>query len=192
METTRRIQGRRICREDIAWLQGWMAAHPEWSGLRQLFDDGRLEFRGALEASRHPEAFRALVREATAQPWIVYAKRPFAGPKPVLAYLARYTHRVGITNQRIRAVDRTAQTVTFDYKDYADGSQQKQMSVACDEFVRRLRLHILPARFVKIRHYGLLSNRNRHAPSPRPAQCCQRCPRWNCRTGTNRRSAVTR
>jgi len=102
------------------------------------------------------------MRKATEKKWVVYSKRPFAGPKVVLAYLARYTHRIGITNHRILALDKDARTVSFAYKDYADGSRKKTMTVSCEEFVRRLRLHILPERFVKIRHYGLLANRNRH------------------------------
>jgi hypothetical protein len=131
------------------------------AGLQQLHQDGGLEFHGDLRSLMQPGAFDTLVRTATREKWVVYAKRPFAGPEPVLAYLARYTHRVGITNQRIREVDAAAKTVTFAYKDYADGAKPKEMTIACTEFVRRLRLHILPERFVKIRHYGILSNRNR-------------------------------
>jgi len=131
------------------------------AGLQQLYANGRLAFHGELQSLAPPGEFAALVRTATREKWIVYAKRPFAGPKPVLAYLARYTHRVGITNQRIRAVDASTKTMTFAYKDYADGARQKEMTIASTEFVRRLRLHILPERFVKIRHYGMLSNRNR-------------------------------
>jgi hypothetical protein len=78
-----------------------------------------------------------------------------------LAYLSRYTHRVGITNRRLRSLDPHAKTVTFDYKDYADHSRKKLLTLGWDEFIRRFRLHLLPARFVKIRHYGFLSNRNR-------------------------------
>lgn len=131
------------------------------AGLHQLQRDGCLGFHGELRPLAQPGAFEALVRTATREKWIVYAKRPFAGPEPVLAYLARYTHRVGITNHRIRDVDAAAKTVTFAYKDYADGAQPKEMTITCTEFIRRLRLHILPERFVKIRHYGMLSNRNR-------------------------------
>jgi hypothetical protein len=92
---------------------------------------------------------------------VVYSKRPFAGPQQVLAYLSRYTHRVGITNSRLRHLDTAAQTVSFDYKDYADGARHKTMRLDCSEFIRRLCLHVLPPRFVKIRHYGLLANRGR-------------------------------
>jgi hypothetical protein len=105
--------------------------------------------------------FQQLVREATRKRWVVYSKRPFAGPEQVLAYLSRYTHRVGISNRRLLGVDRQAGAVTFDYKDYADGARHKSMTLPLDEFIRRLRLHLLPPRFVKIRHYGLLANRGR-------------------------------
>lgn len=131
------------------------------AGLHRLHRAGALAFHGALRSLAQPREFAALVRAATREKWVVYAKRPFAGPQTVLAYLARYTHRVGITNQRIRALDRVAKTVTFAYKDYADAARRKEMTLPCTEFVRRLRLHILPERFVKIRHYGMLSNRNR-------------------------------
>lgn len=132
------------------------------AGLQALNRNGRFGFHGESEPLARAVEFEALLRAATREKWVVYAKRPFEGPKPVLAYLARYTHRVGITNGRIRAVDAEAKTVTFAYKDYADGAQQKEMTLACTEFIRRLRLHILPERFVKIRHYGMLANRNRH------------------------------
>jgi len=101
------------------------------------------------------------VREVCRQKWNVYAKRPFGGPKQVLAYLSRYTHRIAIGNRRILSLDQTARTVTFAYKDYADDSKRKTMTLALDEFLRRFCLHILPSRFVKIRHYGLLANRGR-------------------------------
>ena len=91
------------------------------------------------------------------------AKRPFAGSETMLAYLARYTHGISLTDYRVRALDRAARIVTFAYTDYADHSRQKPLGLGCGEFIRRLRLHILPPRFVKIRHYGLLANRDRHA-----------------------------
>jgi hypothetical protein len=131
------------------------------AGLQQLYREGRLAFHGELQPLAAPPQFDAWVHAAGREKWVVYAKRPFAGPQVVLAYLARYTHRVGLTNSRIRKLDPQARTVSFGYKDYADGSRWKEMTVACSEFIRRLRLHILPERFVKIRHYGILSNRNR-------------------------------
>ena len=156
---------------------GWQGTSPHWifpvkalskvfrgkfrDGLRQLYDEGRLEFHGQLQSLAQPQPFQKLIQQACGKSWVVCAKRPFAGPDAVLAYLARYTHRVGITNQRLLALDASAQTVTFAYKDYADGSRKKEMTLALGEFIRRFRLHILPERFVKIRHYGLLANRNR-------------------------------
>ena len=130
-------------------------------GLNALYAEGKLEFHGQLTAQSDPAAFARLVREACRPKWNVYAKRPFGGPKQVLAYLARYTHRIAIGNRRILALDQVARTVTFAYKDYADDSKSKSMTLSLDEFLRRFCLHILPARFVKIRHYGLLANRGR-------------------------------
>ena len=132
------------------------------AGLQALHREGRLEFHGQCAPLAEDTAFQQLVRDATRKPWVVYAKRPFAGPETVLAYLARYTHRIGLTNYRLRDVDRAAHTVRFAYKDYADRARQKTLRLDCGEFIRRLRLHILPPRFVKIRHYGLLANRDRH------------------------------
>ena len=131
-------------------------------GLLALYRAGELEFHGQLEPLGEARKFHALVREVKAKDWVVYSKRPFAGPEQVLAYLSRYTHRVGITNRRLQGLDRAAGTVTFDYKDYAEGACHKTMRLELDEFIRRLRLHFLPSNFVKIRHYGLLANRARH------------------------------
>jgi len=158
---------------------GWQGTSPHWlfpvralskvfrgkfrDGLRQLYTDGKLEFHGQLQSLAQAGQFETLLQQACGKSWVVYAKRPFAGPAAVLAYLSRYTHRVGITNRRLLALDAAAQTVTFAYKDYADDSRKKTMTLALSEFIRRFRLHILPERFVKIRHYGLLANRNRHA-----------------------------
>src|ERR1019366_3807200 len=130
-------------------------------GLQRLYATGQLQFHGQLQPLAQPAEFQRLVRAATAKDWVVYSKRPFAGPKQVLAYLSRYTHRVGISNGRLLAFDPAAATVTFRYRDYADSSRSKVMTLASAEFLRRLRQHILPARFVKIRHYGLLANRDR-------------------------------
>ena len=90
--------------------------------------------------------------------WVVYAKRPFGGPKQVIEYLGRYTHKVAISNHRIKRIENGK--VRFGYKDYADNSQQKEMTLDAAEFLRRFCLHILPKGFRKIRHYGFLSNRN--------------------------------
>ena len=130
-------------------------------GLQRLYAKKQLQFHGQLQPLGLEPEFQALLREATAKNWVVYSKRPFAGPQQVLTYLSRYTHRVGLSNRRLLHLDREAGTVTFDYKDYADGARHKPMRLALSEFLRRLCLHFLPPRFVKIRHYGLLTNRQR-------------------------------
>jgi hypothetical protein len=101
---------------------------------------------------------------------VVYAKRPFAGPSQVLSYLSRYTHRVAIGHSRILALDCDQGTVTFAYKDYRDDAQRKTMTLSLTEFLRRFCLHILPERFVKIRHYGLLGNHRRKEKIERARQ----------------------
>ena len=91
--------------------------------------------------------------------WVVYAKRPFGGPEQVLKYLARYTHRVAISNRRLLSMEDGR--VTFEWKDYADGNQTKTMTLEAVEFIRRFLLHVLPSGFVHIRHFGFLANRKR-------------------------------
>ena len=91
--------------------------------------------------------------------WVVYAKRPFGGPEQVLKYLARYTHRVAISNQRLLSLEDGR--VTFEWKDYAAGNQTKTMTLEAVEFIRRFLLHVLPSGFVHIRHFGFLANRKR-------------------------------
>jgi hypothetical protein len=130
-------------------------------GLKQLHASGSLAFHGKLEPLRQDGVFRRLLAGALRQKWVVYAKRPFAGPAQVLAYLSRYTHRVAISNGRLLAFDRDAATLTFTYKDYRQQARRKTMTLDLSEFLRRFCLHILPERFVKIRHYGLLSNQRR-------------------------------
>lgn len=97
------------------------------------------------------------IRESLwAKDWVVYAKRPFGSPKSVVEYLGRYTHKIAISNHRIQRID--DKTVSFSYKDYKQKGQKKQMTLSHEEFIRRFALHILPKRFVKIRHYGFLSS----------------------------------
>ena len=91
------------------------------------------------------------------QDWVVYAKAPFGGPHAVIEYLGRYTHKVAISNHRICSINDEEQTVTFDYKDYADNNSKKQMTLSCKEFIRRFKQHILPSRFTKIRTCGYLA-----------------------------------
>jgi hypothetical protein len=124
---------------------------------------GRLILEGSLVKLTSPAAFAAALKPLRRKNWFVYAKRPFAGPKAVLAYLSRYTHRVAISNTRLIAHD--GRGVTFHYKDYrADGlARRKVMMLATDEFIRRFLLHILPKGFHRIRHYGLFANTGRAA-----------------------------
>ena len=98
--------------------------------------------------------------------WVVYAKKPFGGPEQVLQYLARYTHRVAISNHRLLGMDDGK--VTFRWKDYAHGGKQRKMTLAAEEFIRRFLLHVLPKGFVRIRHFGWMANRCRRE---RAAQC---------------------
>jgi len=107
----------------------------------------------------HPVAFEALCQKAGRMKWVVYAKRPFGGPEQVLKYLARYTHRVAISNRRLLSMEDGR--VTFEWKDYADGNQTKTMTLEAVEFIRRFLLHVLPSGFVHIRHFGFLANRKR-------------------------------
>jgi Putative transposase/Transposase zinc-binding domain len=119
---------------------------------------GQLTFYGAHAALSDARAFAAYLAPLKRQRWFVYAKRPFAGPKAVLAYLARYTHRVAISNRRLIAAD--AKTVTFRVKDYRiDGpGRYKTMTLEAHEFIRRFLIHVLPKGFHRIRHYGLLAS----------------------------------
>ena len=124
---------------------------------------GRLRFYGEHAALADSRAFADWLTPLRACEWVVYAKRPFAGPAAVLAYLSRYTHRVAISNSRLLALDEHG--VTFRWKDYrAKGrTRQKVMTLAADEFMRRFLLHVLPGGFHRIRHYGLLANAHRKA-----------------------------
>jgi hypothetical protein len=119
---------------------------------------GRLAFFGEIASLRRREAFAAHLSPLRWKNWFVYAKPPFAGPEAVLAYLARYTHRVAIANSRLIALDERG--VTFRYKDYRRNGQARYrtMTLSADEFIRRFLLHVLPKGFHRIRHYGLLAS----------------------------------
>ncbi len=134
------------------------------AGLKQAFQRGDLCLPGALQALRRPEAFGAFLRTLFRQDWVVYAKPPFGGPEHVLHYLARYTHRVAISNHRLVAFGDGK--VTFRWKDYAHGSKSHLMTLSAEEFLRRFLLHVLPRGFVRIRFFGLLANRRRTALLP--------------------------
>jgi hypothetical protein len=127
-------------------------------GLTDAHAAGRLAFFGDLNSLRCPPTFTAYLAPLRKKNWFVYAKPPFAGPEAVLAYLARYTHRVAISNSRLISLDERG--VTFRYKDYRrDGqARYRTMTLAADEFIRRFLLHVLPKGFHRIRHYGLLAS----------------------------------
>ncbi|MGB4925446.1 MAG: IS91 family transposase [Giesbergeria sp.] len=133
--------------------------------LQRLHDGGKLRFFGEHAALAETAAFKAWLAPLRRCEWVVYAKRPFAGPQAVLAYLSRYTHRVAISNSRLLAMDERG--VIFRWKDYRakDGAKgktrHKAMTLSPQEFMRRFLLHVLPGGFHRIRHYGLLANSRR-------------------------------
>lgn len=129
--------------------------------LQQLHGAGKLRFFGEHADLADAQAFTRWLAPMRKCEWVVYAKRPFAGPQAVLAYLSRYTHRVAISNSRLLALDERG--VTFRWKDYrAKGrTRYKAMTLQPDEFMRRFLLHVLPGGFHRIRHFGLLANGNR-------------------------------
>ena len=129
------------------------------AGLKRAFDAGELTFPGRMKWLAQQKAFHAFLRPLFRKDWVVYAKPPFGGPEHVLQYLARYTHRVAISNHRI--VNLADGKVTFRWKDYAHKNKQRLMTVTADEFLRRFLLHTLPRGFVRIRFCGFLANRRR-------------------------------
>jgi len=127
--------------------------------LRRLYQDGQLNFAGNTQGLASPASFGQLVHALNKKDWIVYAKRPFAGPQQVLEYLGRYTHRVAISNHRLRGLDNNQ--VTFTYRDRSDADTLKPMTLAATEFIRRFLLHVLPEGFVKIRYCGFMAHRHK-------------------------------
>jgi hypothetical protein len=134
------------------------------AGLRRAFRHNKLVFFGACRSLAHEKAFSAFLRTLFRQDWVVYAKRPFGGPEHVLHYLARYTHRVAISNHRL--VELTDAHVTFRWKDYAHHSKRRTMTLTLEEFLRRFLQHVLPRGFPRIRYFGFLANRRRGALLP--------------------------
>ena len=160
------------------------------AGLRRAFRTKQLAFHGKCLPLAEEETFRAFLDSLREQDWVVYAKPPFGGPEHVLHYLARYTHRVAISNHRIVAVNESQ--MLFRWKDYAHHSKQRTMPLACEEFLRRFVQHVLPKGFPRIRYFGWLANRRRckllplcrdllpplvQQTSPGPASALWRCPR---------------
>ncbi len=165
------------------------------AGLRRLHRSGLLDCSGPAAAFHHPRQFAQQLRPLYRQDWVVYAKQAFGGPSQVLRYLGRYTHRIAISNHRLLAFD--GERVTFRYKDYARGGKQRIMTLSASEFLRRFFLHVLPRGFVRIRHFGLLSNRFRSQrlplartllaldaahpiPQPAPVTPAVNAPLWHC------------
>ena len=135
---------------------------------------GDLDFFGHHAALKDGDAFRAFLKPLHRAEWVVYAKRPFAGPEQVLSYLARYTHRVAIGNSRLLAFD--GGQVSFKWKNYRSNgvARRKVMTLSTDEFMRRFLLHVLPDGFHRIRHYGLFANAARKANVEMARRCWRR------------------
>ena len=127
--------------------------------LRELFQQNRLQFHNSLQQLASPDAFSHFLWQLGQKDWVVYAKPPFGGAEHVLNYLARYTHRVAISNHRLVAFENDR--VSFRWRDYAHGGKKKVMTLSADEFLRRFLLHVLPKGLVRIRHFGLFANRRR-------------------------------
>lgn len=128
------------------------------AGIRAAWAAGELTFGGSVADLADPTTFRHWLDGLYRQDWVVYAKRPFGGAEQVFRYLGRYSHRVAISNSRLLAFEDGR--VSFRWKDYADDNRTKVMHLDADEFIRRFLLHVLPPRFVRIRHFGLLAARN--------------------------------
>jgi hypothetical protein len=129
------------------------------AALRQACDSGQLAFHGEMQPLASEKAFAAFLRTLFREDWVVYAKAPFGGPEHVLQYLARYTHRVAISNHRLLSVD--DDHVTFRWKDYAHHSKSRTMTLTLEEFLRRFLRHVLPKGLPRIRYFGWLANRRR-------------------------------
>lgn len=127
----------------------------------RAFADGKLAFQGKLAALNGATAFRTAMKNCYKKRWVVYSKKPFGGPEQVLKYLARYTHRVAISNHRLISCDDGR--VRFRYKDYAHGNKKRVMCLTAAEFLRRFLSHVLPRGFMRIRHYGFLANAKRRS-----------------------------
>jgi hypothetical protein len=124
--------------------------------LLEAYDKGKLVFPEEYSELREPEKFKEYLNKAAWENWINYVKKPFAGPEQVVKYIGRYTHRVAISNHRIKDV--SDRVVTFTYKDYNDENKTKIMTLKAEEFIRRFMLHILPKGFQKIRYFGIFAN----------------------------------
>lgn len=127
--------------------------------LKKSYETGQLRFEGNIAAFNQASGFKELINKLYSKKWITYCKMPFGGPEKVINYLGRYTHRVAISNHRIKNIEDGK--VTFSYKDYRDCNNEKEMTLEAGEFIRRFLLHVLPDNFYKIRYYGILSSRKK-------------------------------
>ena len=127
--------------------------------LKSLWNDSKLEFHGTAEKYQNHYCFKELLNECYKKDWVAYCKETFNGAQSVINYLGKYTHRIAISNHRIKSM--TEATVTYAVKDYKNKGQWKEKTVPGEEFIRRFLMHVPPKRFVRIRHYGLLSCRNK-------------------------------
>jgi hypothetical protein len=164
------------------------------AGLKTAFHAGELHFHGHLLPLTEPRAFASWLRVLFRHDWVVYSKRPFAGPEHVLLYLGAYTHRVAISNSKLVALSEG--NVTFRWRDSAHGNKKRIMTLTVDEFLRRFLLHLLPRGFMRIRNFGFLANRRRAEllplclrllqPSDQPTVCVASLTTlpahstWNC------------
>jgi len=129
--------------------------------LNDARQKGKLKFPGKIDHMQQDGSFNELLSDLYQKDWVVYCKRPFSNAETVMDYLGRYTHRVAISNDRV--VHMEGDQVTFRYRDRTENDTVKYMTLDAEEFIRRFLMHILPDQFIKIRHYGILSNRNRHS-----------------------------
>ena len=130
------------------------------AGVKELYEAGELRFAGSTAALAEKPAFQTWLSGLYAKDWVVYAKKPFAGPEVLLKYLTRYTHRVALSNGRLKKVE--GDRVTLSYKDYTAGCRPKEMTLTGPELLRRFALHVLPKGFVRVRQCGILAHRGRH------------------------------
>lgn len=130
--------------------------------LKQYYEQGLLQFFNESKKFEDPKGFQQLLDECYALNWYSYTKRTFSGPLAVMEYLGRYTHRIAISNHRIVSIDKEKETVTFRVRDYKNNNRKKTVTLSGIEFIRRFLMHVLPRKFVKVRHYGILANRNKH------------------------------
>lgn len=127
------------------------------SKLEKLFNKGKLSFKGRIEGYKEESMFKSILKKAARKKWVVYSKKPFAGPLQVFKYLGFYTHKIGISNERILSMDDNS--VTFKWKDRRNNNEEKQSKIDAVLFIKRFLLHIVPKGFMKIRYYGIMGNK---------------------------------